>query len=165
VTQGRGNSVAEVIAYLKRAKAADGTRPPGTIYFMRNDNVRSTTRHECFAGVVAAIEREGVRARVLEGTIPNGAQDVAGIMAGFDTFDVAAAGNVIRPGAICEHLTSAGGILSKKGYQTPLTDFLRHGAAGASGTVTRSLHFICTTFAAVPWQRPFFNQWPARTNC
>jgi uncharacterized protein (TIGR03790 family) len=135
VTQGRANTVAEVIAYLKRAKEADGTRPRGTIYFMRNNNIRSQTRHACFAGAAAAIEREGVQARVLEGTIPRGARDVMAIMAGTDTFDIAAANNVILPGAICEHLTSAGGILSTRGYQTPLTDFLRQGAAGASGTV------------------------------
>jgi hypothetical protein len=58
-----------------------------------------------------------------------------GIMAGAESFDVAGAGNTILPGAICEHLTSAGGIMGTNGYQTPLSDFLRAGAAGASGTV------------------------------
>jgi uncharacterized protein (TIGR03790 family) len=135
VTRGRANTVQEVIHYLTRAKAADGTRPQGTIYFMRNGDVRSRVRHGCFDEIAAAISRQGVQARVLQGTIPTGAKDVAGIMAGTERFNMAASGNVILPGAICEHLTSAGGILSTAGYQTPLSDFLRAGAAGASGTV------------------------------
>ncbi|NQT16133.1 MAG: hypothetical protein HQ582_25475, partial [Planctomycetes bacterium] len=44
--------------------------------------------------------------------------------------------STILPGAICEHLTSAGGVMSAGASQTPLSEFLRHGAAGASGTVT-----------------------------
>jgi hypothetical protein len=57
-------------------------------------------------------------------------------MAGVEKFDLAASGIEILPGAICEHLTSAGGIMTAGAYQTPLSDFLRHGAAAASGTVT-----------------------------
>jgi hypothetical protein len=56
-------------------------------------------------------------------------------MTGTDTFDWPASGNVILPGAICEHLTSSGGMLASHGGQTPLSIFLRAGAAGASGTV------------------------------
>jgi hypothetical protein len=72
---------------------------------------------------------------VLQGAIPRGAKDVMGLMAGVAGFDWSATGSVILPGAICEHLTSTGGVLTKEAAQTPLTEFLRHGAAGASGTV------------------------------
>ena len=51
VTQGRGNSVPEVLSYLKCAAAADGQRPRGTIYYMWNKDIRSTTRHACFESV------------------------------------------------------------------------------------------------------------------
>ena len=44
-------------------------------------------------------------------------------------------GSTIRPGAIIDNLTSFGGVLSAGAGQTPLTEFLRYGAAGASGTV------------------------------
>jgi len=135
ITQGRGNSLSEVISYLTRAKSADYKRPRGTIYFMRNGDVRSQVRHDCYAGAAAAITTLGVQARVLEGKIPNGAKDVMGIMAGAESFDLASANNTILPGAICEHLTSVGGYMSANGYQTPLSHFLRAGAAGASGTV------------------------------
>ena len=136
VTRGRGNTVEEVLSYLRRSMAADGTRPKGTIYFMKNPNVRSTARDKCFAGVAAEINRLGVRAVVQQGSIPKRAVDIMGLMSGVVDFDLAEAGNAILPGAICENLTSSGGVLLAGAAQTPLTEFLRHGAAGSSGTVS-----------------------------
>lgn len=137
VTQGRGNTVEEVIAYLRRAAASDGTRPQGTIYFMWNKDVRSTTRDKCFEAVAAQINAipGGARAKVAQGVLPDGAKDVTGLMVGASDFDLKKSGVVIRPGSICEHLTSTGGYLFNVKAQTPLSEFLRHGAAGASGTV------------------------------
>jgi uncharacterized protein (TIGR03790 family) len=136
VTRGRGNTVEEVLSYLRRSVAADGTRPRGTIYFMWNRDVRSSVRDKCFASVAEQINKAGGRATVRQGRLPDGATDVAGLMVGTPTFDLAASRLSIMPGAICEHLTSAGGVLAAGAQQTPLTEFLRHGAAGASGTVT-----------------------------
>jgi uncharacterized protein (TIGR03790 family) len=135
VTSGRGNTVDEVFSYLDRAASADGHRPRGTVYFMKNGDVRSRTRDACFDEVVAQLISLGVPAQVLPGKIPRGAKDIAGLMVGAAKFDFASAGDTILPGAICEHLTSTGGALKIDSAQTPLTDFLRFGAAGASGTV------------------------------
>jgi len=135
VTQGRGNTVDEVLSYLRRSAAADGTRPQGTIYYMWNKDVRSATRDKCFASVAAQINALGIPAKVQQGIVPDGAKDVTGMMVGYSDFNLAKSAIVIRPGAICEHLTSCGGILSAGNFQTPLSEFLRHGAAGASGTV------------------------------
>ncbi len=139
VTHGRGNSVEEALNYLRRAVAADGTHPKGTIYFMWNKDVRSTTRDKCFPAIAAKINAAGARAVVQQGVLPTGAKDVAGMMVGASDFDLAKDGIQILPGAICEHLTSAGGILETTDFQTPLSEFLRHGAAGASGTVVEPL--------------------------
>jgi uncharacterized protein (TIGR03790 family) len=136
ITRGRGNTIEEVLSYLRRSVAADGTRPRGTIYFMWNRDVRSTVRDKCYAGIATQINQAGGHATVRQGRLPEGAKDVAGLMMGLASFDVAASGMQIQPGAICEHLTSAGGVLTAGAQQTPLTDFLRQGAAGASGTVT-----------------------------
>ncbi|HEX5471950.1 MAG TPA: hypothetical protein VFW73_08685, partial [Lacipirellulaceae bacterium] len=134
VTTGRGNSVEEVLNYLRRSIKADGSRPRGTIYFMWNRDIRSSTRDKCFPAVATQINASGAHAVVQQGRIPMGAKDVAGMMVGASDFDLAKSGIMILPGAICDHLTSAGGNM-KATYQTPLSDFLRHGAAGASGTV------------------------------
>jgi hypothetical protein len=135
VTAGRGNTVREVAGYLQRAAAADGTRPDGTIYLMTNSDVRTTTRSAAFPGVVKALETLGVKAEIASGTLPEGKRDVAGLMTGTPSFNWATSGSTILPGAICENLTSFGGIFTANASQTPLSEFLRAGAAGSSGTV------------------------------
>jgi hypothetical protein len=138
VTAGRGNSPEEVIDYLKRSAKADGTQPKGTIYFVRNSDVRSTKREEFspFSAAVRDLKKLGVAAEILEGTLPLKKNDVQGVLMGTSDFDWKASGSTILPGAICEHFTSFGGIMYKGAGQTPLSEFLRYGAAGASGTVT-----------------------------
>lgn len=135
VTAGRGNTVREVAAYLARAADADGTRPPGTIYLMTNGDVRTTTRSGPFPATIKALAALGVRAEIASGTLPQGKRDVAGLMTGTPSFDWSASGSTILPGAICENLTSFGGIFTPAAGQTPLSEFLRAGAAGSSGTV------------------------------
>jgi len=136
VTAGRGNSVAEITAYLRSAATADGTKPKGTIYFVTNTDVRTTTRSRVFPATVKALTGLGVQAEIVNGTLPVRKRDVAGLMTGTPTFDWNASGSTIVPGAICENLTSFGGIFTPSAGQTPLSDFLRAGAAGSSGTVT-----------------------------
>ena len=140
-TAGRGNTVDEVIRYLSRSATADGTTPRGTIYFMQNPDPRSVPRHPNFDAVAALLNRAGVRAEVIAGdakpigVLPIKKNDVAGAMVGYASFNWASSGSKILPGAICENLTSYGGVLKAGGGQTPLTEFLRHGAAGSSGAV------------------------------
>jgi hypothetical protein len=136
VTSGRGNSVAEVLDYLRRSAGADGAHPKGTIYYCQNGDIRSKVRQEGFIGAVRALKELGVTAEIIDGAIPMKKKDVQGTMVGISDFDWPGSGSSILPGAICEHFTSFGGILSAGASQTPLSVFLRYGAAGASGTVT-----------------------------
>ncbi len=137
----RANTIDEVIRYLTRSAKADGTHPRGTIYYVKNSNIRSTTRESTsrkinrFSDAVARLRTLGVNAQVISGTIPTGKTDVMGAMVGTAKFKWSTSGSRILPGAICEHLTSFGGVLQRNTSQTPLTEFLRYGAAGASGTV------------------------------
>jgi hypothetical protein len=135
VTAGRGNSVAEIVRGLEASAAADGTRPPGTIYFVTNDDVRTKTRSPSFPPIVRALEKLGVRAEIVSGVLPSAKRDVAGLMMGTADFDWPASKSTIVPGAICENLTSLGGIFTPTAGQTPLSVFIRAGAAGSSGTV------------------------------
>lgn len=136
VTSGRGNTVPEVLSYLTSAAMADGHRQRGTIYFVKNSDVRSKTRHACYNEVATQLLRLGVPARVINGKIPHDANDILGMMVGTAKFDLSTAHDRILPGAICEHLTSFGGSLKLEDAHTPLTEFLKYGAAGASGTVS-----------------------------
>ncbi len=134
-TDGRGNTVDEVIQYLRRSALADGSQPSGTIYLMRNADVRSVTRHDAFSHVAASLKKLGVNVEVLDGTLPPRKADVMGAVVGRAAFNWARSGSQILPGAICDNLTSFGGIMRSSGTQTPLSEFLRFGAAGTSGTV------------------------------
>lgn len=136
VTSGRGNSVNEVLSALRRSVAADGTQPRGTVYFMENSDVRSTTRMPAFLSAAQALEGTEVTPRILAGVLPERKDDVAGAVIGKASFSWSKSGSTILPGAICENLTSFGGALLEKNSQTPLTEFIRYGAAGSSGTVT-----------------------------
>ena len=134
-TSGRGNSIQEVIQYLQKSASADGTRPKGTVYLMRNDNVRSSARHDAFESVARALGDLGVPAKIVEGTVPQGQRDILGLTVGSARFNWADMDSTILPGAICEHFTSFGGALFGTDRQTRCTQFLRYGAAGSCGTV------------------------------
>ncbi|MBM4057072.1 MAG: hypothetical protein FJ275_02380 [Planctomycetes bacterium] len=135
VTTGRGNTVHEVAASLKRAASADGSKPAGTIYLMTNGDFRTLTRSGVFPATVKALATLGVKAEIVSGVLPQGKKDVAGLMTGTPTFEWPASGSTILPGAICENLTSFGAIFTPSSSQTPLSHFIRAGAAGSSGTV------------------------------
>ena len=136
VTAGRGNSVREVLECLRRAEQADATEPKGTVYIERNGDVRSTTREWAFAPLVDALRKLGVTALIEDGVLPVGKRDVAGAVIGIADFNWADSKSTILPGAICEHLTSCGGMMGERDGQTPCTAFIRAGAAGSSGAVT-----------------------------
>ncbi len=135
VTTGRGNTVDEVIASLDRAVEAEASPPDGTFYFMRNNSPRSTPRHACYTAAVNELRKLGAKAVVKNGVIPKGANDLIGLSTGDRLVKLREASVRVLPGAITDNLTSYGGILSKKAYQTPLTDQIRDGATGACGTV------------------------------
>jgi len=135
VTAGRGNTVPEIVRGLEMSARADGTKPPGTIYFVTNNDVRTKTRSPAFPPIVRALEAIGVKAEVVTGVLPSGRRDVAGLMTGTTDFDWPASKSTIVPGAICDNLTSLGGVFTASAGQTPLSAFIRAGAAGSSGAV------------------------------
>ncbi|MCA9235823.1 MAG: TIGR03790 family protein [Planctomycetales bacterium] len=139
VTTGAGTTVDETVHYLRRAANADGTRPQGGFYYMVNGkNPRSTARHDGFAAAVAELEALGQNAVIVNGIVPKGQRAVLGITCGAPQAPLAGSNSTLQPGALVDNLTSAGGQLTarKNGTgQTPLTDYLKYGAAGASGTV------------------------------
>jgi hypothetical protein len=77
-----------------------------------------------------------VDALIQQGGIPQNKADVQGLLCGISDFNWRESGSKILPGAICETLTSWAGNFDRGTGQTPLTEFLRYGAAAASGTVT-----------------------------
>jgi len=141
-TSGRGLTIEEIIANLTRSVAADGITPAGTVYFMASkDEARTGPRRWAFTAAAQALHALGVHAEVREGILPPKDAQVIGAVIGIADFAWAANGAIIQPGAWCDHLTSTGGALQKGAGQTPLTAFLRAGAAGAGGTVAEPLNY------------------------
>jgi tetratricopeptide (TPR) repeat protein len=143
----RGNSFAEIMAYLTAAATSDGTRPDGTVYLLANSNVRSETRQPLFPVTLAELDRRGRKGEVLHkgsdgqnGILPVAKADVIGAVAGFYSFKWEEADSRLLPGAIAESLTSYGGDFNRAA-QTKLSEFLRHGAAGSSGAVAEPFSF------------------------
>ena len=135
-SSGVGNGYEEIVHYLRRSAMADATHPEGTIYLCgKADEVRSKTRSIYFDAVVGALRKAGARAEIVDGHLPTNRNDVMGVMLGKAKFQWATARSEILPGAICDNLTSFGGILARRTKQTTLAEFMRNGAAGSSGTV------------------------------
>ncbi|QDS96989.1 hypothetical protein [Adhaeretor mobilis] len=137
VTYGDGNTVDEIVSYLKRAKQSDYTRPQASVCYMTNGDIRSRVRSRTFESAVAELRKLGVEASIIKGKVPSGKQNVIGLTLG--TPKPILTGSVgLAPGALVDNLTSFGGafhLSTKKRGQTLLTHYLRNGAAGASGTV------------------------------
>ena len=135
-SSGRGNSLKEILKLLRRSAEADSSFPNGTIYYVVNNNIRSKARHSGYDSAIEVLKGMGVKAKKINGIIPRNKKDVMGAMIGTPEFSWKDSGSIILPGAICEHFTSCGGMLSETAIQTPLSEFIRYGASGSSGTVT-----------------------------
>jgi hypothetical protein len=130
------NTEDEALACLRRSAGADFRRPRGTIYFMVSDDAaRTGPRQWAFEPARRALDSSEVRAEVLPGVLPPAKDDVAGAVVGAASVAWSASRSRIVPGAFCEHLTSFAGAMRGAG-QTLLSEWIRHGAAGSSGTVT-----------------------------
>ena len=139
-SSGRGNSVEEIVNGLKRSAGADGTRPTGTVYLMKNENIRSTTRSLLFNEVKAALKSQRAAVKIEQGKVPQGKRDVIGTTLGTAKYNWKRSESQFLPGAICDNLTSFGGVLRDGASQTPLSEAIRYGAAGATGTVLSLIH-------------------------
>ncbi|NLE38719.1 MAG: hypothetical protein GX621_11905, partial [Pirellulaceae bacterium] len=131
-----GLSVEETIAYLGRAAKADGTMPAGKVYFTSTSDPRSKERLTGYPPAREALHEMGLPTEVVNAVMPKGTNNVLGLTCGASKFNWAETGSTLLPGALCDNLTSFGGVMHNNHSQTTITEFIRHGAAGASGTVT-----------------------------
>ena len=137
----RNNNLDQIKRYLRNGVKADGTNPKGTIYFVRNANIRSKVRQPFFEDAVAHLQAIGINAEIVDGkdnekeALPLNKQDIQGAMTGYYKLAWGLSNSQIQPGAIVENFTSFGGVMSGNHGQTMLSHFLRFGAVASSGTV------------------------------
>lgn len=131
----KANTVDEIIGYLRKSVAADHSLPKGKFYFAGTKDVRATTRVPNFPAAIKALTALGYTSEVITTALPEKSKAVLGATIGISTFDWKASGSTLQPGAIGDNLTSYGAIFDKGNSQTTVAEFLRAGAAGASGTI------------------------------
>jgi hypothetical protein len=144
-SQPEGNTVPEMLSYLKRSAAADGARPEGTFFYMKNRrggtqqyDIRSSARHDGFPAAVAQLRNLKLKAEMLDGVTPPAQNAILGLTTGAIYVNLVTSGSKLAPGALVDNLTSSGGVLTRVANpkpQTRISEYLRQGAAGASGTV------------------------------
>ncbi len=133
--EGRGTTLAESIEMLNRAAEADGTGGPSEFFFSVSDDVRSTTRKPLVPDAALVLRDLGHEVIVDREVLPKGRERLMGAMIGSPNYDWKSARNKVLPGGIVENLTSTSGVLYQADLQTPMTDLIRGGAIGTSGTV------------------------------
>lgn len=134
ITGAHGQTESEICENLSLSVAADGTRPKGTFYFTKTKDVRCKTRAPRFDYACDELRGLGHKAEIVSTVVPKFNKKVLGLTMGAGIFDWSKGKSEIIPGAICENLTSFGGRFAEHG-QTRLTELLKGGAAGSSGTV------------------------------
>ena len=124
---------------VERGVRADGTRPPGTVYLVRTQDVSRNVRAAGYLDVEALV---GTRVHVLEESTPiQGAlPDAIAYFTGVDRVDELRQIS-FRPGAAADHLTSTGGALQGT-RQMSAIQWLRQGATASYGTVTEPCNHV-----------------------
>jgi hypothetical protein len=126
-----GNDVPTVLATIERGQRSDFRGMRSGIYFVMDDDVRSTCREWQFYPTVNELQQRSIAATVTT-NFPAGARNVMGMLMGAEKVDPSAVGS-FAPGAMAEHLTSWSAEFQKP--QTKMTEWLKAGATGSAGAV------------------------------
>ncbi len=132
-----GQSVAEGKALIDRGIAADGTFPGGTAYLLSTSDRARNTRAAGYA--LLDTVKPPVRIERLDADELRDRRDVLfyftglAAVAGLETLR-------FRPGAIADHLTSSGGVLTGRAQMSALR-WLEAGATASYGAVTEPCNF------------------------
>jgi uncharacterized protein (TIGR03790 family) len=134
-----GMQVSDVEALIDRGIAADASRPAGTAYLLSTSDRQRNTRARFYPGI-RLLQSDRFRIEIINGNELRRRDDVmfyfTGLarVAGIDT-------NRFLPGAIADHLTSAGGRLTDSRQMSSLR-WLEAGATGSYGTVAEPCNFV-----------------------
>jgi uncharacterized protein (TIGR03790 family) len=142
-----GTSAANVFALIDRGVAADDTFPAGTAYLLRTADVPRSVRWPSMQQAATDWNHppDGIgvvyRDDSTMGTgVLTGATDVLAYLTGWANVPSIET-NVYVPGAVADHLTSYGGILTGPSGQMSVVRWLEVGATASFGTVAEPCNF------------------------
>lgn len=148
VVDKNASTLEDSLAALRASAMADGTAPAGNVYFAEHKDVRSRARKSQFIRAKQELESLGRTATIGAGIVPKADPQVFGATLGSSRINWKKSGSRFVPGAICDNLTSYGGLWGQS--QTQVSEFLDAGAAGASGTVCEP-YAIAPKFPSARW--------------
>jgi uncharacterized protein (TIGR03790 family) len=120
-------------AVILRGLTADGTRPPGIVYLV---HTQDSARNVRAAGYPLAVAELANRVRFVEPVTPIEHPLAAALAYFTGVSQVQELSRIsFRPGAVADHLTSTGGVLSG-GSQMSVLAWLRQGATASYGSVS-----------------------------
>jgi uncharacterized protein (TIGR03790 family) len=130
---------AEAKKLIDRGIAADYSQPKGSAYLLKTTDVARSSR-AIFFPEVAKQFNEIFPTVYQEKNFIEGKKDVMFYFTGL-THVQKIRWNVFLPGAIADHLTSAGGILTGGGGQMSILEWIEAGATGSYGAVVEPCNF------------------------
>ena len=135
-----GTDFESVKALIDRGVAADGSRPAGTGYLVSSTDRARNVRARFYDGI-NLLQSDRFRLQIIHRNTLAYRDDVMFYFTGLKQVDRLAK-NTFLPGAIADHLTSAGGRLDSNGSQMSSLRWLEAGATGSYGAVVEPCAFI-----------------------
>jgi uncharacterized protein (TIGR03790 family) len=133
-----GKDFGAVKALIDRGVAADGSRPGGTGYLLSTTDKARNGRARFYPGILL-FQSDRFAFRLIQADALRNRDDVMFYFTGRAEVDGIAT-NTYLPGAIADHLTSAGGKLTDSRQMSSLR-WLEAGATGSYGTVVEPCSF------------------------
>lgn len=130
---------AQAKALIDRGVAADGTYPAGTAYLLETQDLARSVRTKLYPEITRQL---GIRfpIKVLHEDVLEGKPDVMFYFTGLSQVPKLTT-NQFLPGAIADHLTSAGGMLTDS-FQMSSLRWLEAGATGSYGAVVEPCNYL-----------------------
>ena len=143
-----GVTEADIRSLIDRGVAADNTFPSGSGYLVRTTDSRRSVRWSDFQSVVSRWSHEGgLKLSYLDnsdGANSNLIENRTDVL--FYFTGLASVGGIetnrYRPGAIADHLTSAGGALTATSGQMSVVRWLEAGATASYGAVVEPCNYV-----------------------
>jgi len=134
-----GKDLDEVEKLIDRGIAADGSRPGGTAYLLSTSNRLRNARARFYPGI-KLLQSDRFRVEIIDSDSLQYRDDILFYFTGLSSVDKLES-NRFLPGAIADHLTSSGGMLTDSRQMSSLR-WLEAGATGSYGTVTEPCNFV-----------------------
>jgi uncharacterized protein (TIGR03790 family) len=134
-----GQDLQSVKALIDRGVAADGSMPAGTGYLVSSSDRARNVRARYYNGI-RLMQSDRFRLQIISRDTLQYRDDILFYFTGLARVDKLET-NIFLPGAIADHLTSAGGRLDSNGRQMSSLRWLQAGASGSYGAVAEPCNF------------------------